>query len=370
MSARSQLPTGRTVSEACAECAAACMHKVDQPADEANVSESIIARNEMVDNVLGIDVSKGKFDAALRRADGRGRSRTFANTEAGFEQLGAWLKQLGVGKLQACLESTGTYGLALAKWLHGAGYVVSVVNPACVKAFADSELSRAKTDRVDAKLIARFCVAMEPAPWSPPAPELSQLQGLVRRLETLQQMLQQERNRRGVPGVSGLVQSSLERTVELLERELEQVGQQLADHIDRHPQLKQRRDLLCSIPGIAETTAARLLSELSGIEFGRARQVAAYAGLVPSPRESGTSVRRKARLSKRGNARLRRALYWPAIVAMRHNPILRPFAQRLLAAGKPKLVVIAAVMRKLLHLAFGVLKHGRPFDPNYHALTA
>jgi len=324
----------------------------------------------MVDNVLGIDVSKGKFDGALRRADGTGRSRAFANTKAGFEQLEVWLEKLGVGKVQACLESTGTYGLALAEYLHSKGHVVSVVNPACIKAFADSELSRAKTDKVDAKLIARFCVAMKPTPWSPPAPEVSQLQGLVRRLESLQGMVQQERNRREAPGISEPVRASLERTVELLQEELEQVRQQLADYIDSHPQLKQRRDLLCSIPGIGETTAARLLSEMSGIEFGRARQLAAYAGLVPSPRESGTSVRRKARLSKRGNARLRRALYWPAIVAMRHNPILRPFAERLLAAGKPKLVVIAAVMRKLLHLAFGVLKHQRPFDPNYHALTA
>ena len=346
------------------------MHKVDQPADCANVSESMIARNEMVDNVLGIDVSKRKFDVAVRRADGTGRSRVFTNRDAGFKQLGTWLRRLGVEQVRACLESTGTYGLALAEYLHGKGHVVSVVNPACIKAFADSELSRAKTDKVDAKLIARFCVAMAPAPWSPPAPEVRGLQGLVRRLESLQGMVQQERNRLEAPGISGLVQSSLERTRARLQEELEQVRQQLADHIDSHPQLKQRRDLLCSIPGIGETTAARLLSEMSGIEFGRARQVAAYAGLVPSPRESGTSVRKKARLSKRGNARLRRALYWPAIVAMRHNPILRPFAERLLAAGKPKLVVIAAVMRKLLHLAFGVLKHGRPFDRNYHALTA
>lgn len=343
------------------------MHKVDQPADVANVSESMIARIEMADNVLGIDVSKGKFDVALRWADGRGRSRVFANGEAGFKQLRAWLEKLGVGTVHACLESTGTYGLALAEFLHRAGHVVSVVNPACIKAFAQSELSRAKTDRVDAKLIARFCAAMRPAPWQPPAPELSQLQALVRRLEALGQMVQQERNRLEAPGISEPVRASVERTLEMLEGELKHVHKQIADHIDRHPDLKRRRDLLCSIPGIGQTTGARLLSEMSGIEFGRARQVAAYAGLVPSPRESGTSVRGKARLSKRGNARLRRALYWPAIVAMRHNPVLRAFAQRLLEAGKPKLVVIAAVMRKLLHLAFGVLKHGRPFDPNWTA---
>lgn len=110
-----------------------------------------------------------------------------------------------------------------------------------------------------------------------------------------------------------------------------------------------------------------MLAELSGCDFQHARQVAAYAGLVPQERQSGCSVRGKARLSKRGNGRLRKALYWPAIVAMRHNPALAAFARRLREAGKPKMVVIAAVMRKLLHLAFGVLTHQRPFDPNWIA---
>jgi len=327
----------------------------------------MIASNEMADNVLGIDVSKQKFDVALRRADASGRSRAFANTQAGFGQLEVWLGKLGAGRVHACLESTGTYGLALAQFLHDAGHVVSVVNPACIKAFAQSELRRAKTDRVDAKVIARFCEAMEPAPWAPPAPEIRQLQGLVRRLESVQQMLQQERNRLDVPGLAGSVRSSLERTVEALRQEVLRLQGEIRKHIDDHPHLSQQQELLRSIPGIGERTAQRLLSEMSTLPFSRARQVAAYAGLVPSPRESGTSVRGRSRLSKRGNVRLRQALYWPAIVAMRHNPVLRSFAGRLLAAGKPKLVVIAAVMRKLLHLAFGVLKHQRPFDPNWVA---
>jgi transposase len=319
----------------------------------------------MADNVLGIDVSKEKFDVALRWGQGKTRSRAFANTQAGCAQLRGWLEKLGVGRVHACLESTGSYGLGVAQFLHQTGHTVSVVNPACIKAFADSELSRAKTDRVDAKVIARFCGAMQPAPWQPPAPQLSELQGLVRRVESVQQMLQQERTRQHTPGLSGRVQRSLARTAQALEQEVAQLEEEIRRHLDQHPQLKQQRDLLCTIPGIGQATAQRLLSEMSGIEFGRARQLAAYAGLVPATRESGTSVRGRGRLSKRGNARLRRALYWPAIVAMRHNPVLRAFAQRLLEAGKPKLVVIAAVMRKLLHLVFGVLKHQRPFDPHW-----
>jgi len=323
----------------------------------------------MVDNVLGIDVSKRKFDVALLRADGKSRSHAFPNSAAGFRQLQRWLRGLGVEQVHACLESTGTYGLALASFLHQAVDTVSVVNPACIKAFADSELKRAKTDRVDAKVIARFCAAMAPQPWQPPAAHVSELQALARRLESVQQMIQQERNRLEAPGISGAVRASLERTLGLLEEELGRLREQISDHIDQHPELKRRRDLLCSIPGIAETTAARLLSEISATDFSRARQLAAYAGLVPCVRQSGSSLRGRGRLSKRGNVRLRRALYWPAIVAMRHNPTLRAFAQRLREAGKPTMVIVAALMRKLLHIAFGVLKHGRPFDPNYHPVT-
>lgn len=319
----------------------------------------------VIDNVLGIDISKDKFDVALRRPTGAGRSRAFANQETGFAQLRQWLRQLGVDRVHACLEATGSYGWALAEYLHREGHPVSVVNPACAKAFADSQLNRAKTDRVDAKCLARFCQALRPKLWQPPAPEVRQLQGLVRRLEGLQGLLQQERNRLQAPGLCPLVRASLDRTSELLAAELKQLRQQLTAHLEQHPQLRQQRDLLCSIPGLAELTAARVLGELAGLDFTQARQLAAYAGLVPSPQQSGTSRQSRGRLSKRGNSRLRRALYWPAIVAMRRNPVLAAFSQRLLAAGKPKLVVIAAVMRKLLHLAFGVLKQQRPFDPAY-----
>jgi len=322
----------------------------------------------MKGNVLGIDVSKRKFDVALQREDGKSRSRAFSNDEAGFQRLQEWLQRLGVERVHACLEATGTYGLALAEYLHGEGHVVSVVNPAQIKAFGESELQRTKTDRVDAKLIARFCRAMAPSPWQPPAPEVAQLQALVRRMESLQQMIQQERNRLEAPGLSPAVQESLERTLELLEAEPQRLQDQIPSHLDQPPGLKEKQELLSSIPGIGESTANLLLSEMSGVDFGSARQLAAYAGLVPHQRQSGSSVRGRARLSKRGNSRLRRALWWPAIVAMRHNPLLASFAQRLREAGKPTKVIIAAVMRKLLHLAFGVLKHHRPFDPNYHPL--
>jgi len=321
----------------------------------------------MADNMLGIDVAKGKFDVVLVRADGKRQWRTFANTAEGFGALLGWLGKQQALPVHACLEATGTYGLALATFLHQAGQQVSVVNPACIKAFADSELKRTKTDKVDAGLIARFCRAMQPALWQPPAPEVAQLQGLVRRLESLQQMAVQERNRLAAPGLAEPVRESVARTLAMLQEEMKRLRGQLDDHVDGHAALKQQRELLTSINGIGRTTANLLLGELSGCDFQKAREVAAYAGLVPQERQSGSSVRGKARLSKKGNRRLRKALYWPAIVAIRHNPVLAAFARRLREAGKPKMVVIAAVMRTLLHLAFGVLKHQRPFDPNWIA---
>jgi transposase len=145
-----------------------------------------------------------------------------------------------------------------------------------------------------------------------------------------------------------------------------QVKQLLADHFDQHPHLKQQRDLLISIPGIGEQTAALLLAEMGFLDtYDHARQLAAHAGLTPCEFSSGSSVKGKPRLSLVGNSRLRKALYLPAVCAMRHNPLLKAFAQRLLARGKLKMQVIGALMRKLLPLAYGILKSQQPFGPFY-----
>ena len=140
----------------------------------------------------------------------------------------------------------------------------------------------------------------------------------------------------------------------------------IRNHINNHPGLKRQSELLDSIPGIAETTAALLLSEITNInQYRKARQVAAYAGLVPRERQSGSSVRGRTRLSKIGNARLRRALYFPAITALRCSPFFQAWAKGLAERGKSKMSVICAVMRKLVHLAYGGLKSEKPFDPQW-----
>ena len=321
-------------------------------------------------DILGIDVSKDKFDMVLLRDSGS-RHKVFANNAAGFEALKRWLCNRGVKGLHACMEATGCYWEGLAIALHEAGYTVSVVNPARVKAFAQSQMRRTKNDRVDAMVIADFCRALEPHPWSPPIPELRQLQALTRRLEDLQGLQAQEKNHLSAAESAHEVSDSIDRTIALLQTEIDALQGQIEEHIEAHPILKQRWALLTSIPGVGPATAASLIAELVHIAtFSSARQLAAYAGLVPSERRSGSSLRGRPRLSKAGRTQLRKALFYPAMAATRYNPLIRSFYRRLLAAGKPKMLALAACMRKLLHIVFGVLRHNAPFDPNYQPCFA
>jgi transposase len=240
--------------------------------------------------------------------------------------------------------------------------VVSIVNPAAIRAYAGSQLKRAKTDDVDAVLIAHFAVTQRPPAWTPPAPAIRTLQGLVRRLDALVEMHAQEANRLAAGVSIDEVRSSIEVVLTHLHGQIAHVRRLIQDHINRHPDLRQRRELLTSIPGIGEATAATLIAELFDKPYTNARQAAAFAGLVPRIQQSG-QWRGRARLSKIGPARLRKALYFPAITALRCNPTIQATAARLRAAGKPPMVIIGAAMRRLIHLAFGVLKRRQVYEP-------
>ena len=312
---------------------------------------------------LGIDISKLKFDACLIRDGGKLRHRVFPNSPAGFARLSAWLTKHHVERAHACLEATGAYGEALAAYLHDAGHTVSVVNPAAIKAYAQSRLSRAKTDKADATLIAQFCHERRPPAWQPLPAEVRDLQALVRRLDSLVGMRQMEANRLEVAATAA-VKASISEHLAYLDSEVARAEELIRSHIDTHSGLRAQRDLLRSIPGIGETTAAKLLGEVMDVKiYASARQLAAFAGLAPRLHESGTSVKKRAKLSKVGAPRLRKALYFPAIAAIKHNPYIKELGERLRRRGKCPMQVIGAAMRKLIHLAYGVLKSGRPFDP-------
>ncbi len=312
--------------------------------------------------LLGIDIAKDKFDAALLLDSGKYKTKVFANTASGFAHLQQWLCSHQALHVHACMEATGVYGDALAFFLVDADHVVSVINPAQIKAFAQAELVRNKTDAVDARLIARFGALHQPPVWAPPARSVRQLQALVRRLDALNDLRGQEANRLEVSEPT--VHDSIATVLQTIDAQIRDIRRRINDHIDQNPDLRGKRELLESIPGIATATSAQLLVYLAQEgRFTKAKELGAFAGLTPRRIESGSSVKGKSRLSKMGEPRLRKALYMPAIVAMRHNPVMAAFAQRLLARGKPKMVVIGAIMRKLIHLAFGVLKSGKPFDP-------
>lgn len=313
--------------------------------------------------VLGIDISKSKFDVALLKG-GKVKNKVFENSPIGFEGLTKWLAKQGIegdDKVHACLEATGTYGEALSLYLADQGHRVSVVNPMRVKGFGISMMARTKTDKSDARVIARFCEAMRPATWTPPAPEILDLRAMVRRLHALQEMLLAEQNRLDV--APERVKSDIEEHVGQLAQKIKKIKEEIRQHLDSYPELRGQRDLLDSIPGIGEAMINSILSLFIRVQdFESAREFASHIGVSPKVRQSG-KWQGKTKMCKTGDARLRKALYMPAIVSLRHNPLIARFADRLEAAGKPKMVIIGAVMRKLAHIIYGVLKSGKPFDP-------
>jgi len=319
----------------------------------------------MTQPVLGIDIAKASFDVCLI-IEGKNRQAEFENNSSGFKKLSHWLGKHTPVKVHACLEATGQFGEALAEYLYQAGHMVSVVNPARIKAYGSSKLRRNKTDKADAELIAQYCLREQPALWTPPPASFKDLQALVRRYDDLQTTYQQEKNRLKSGTTQPVVVADLKEHLAYLEEKLALILQAIQEHIQACPELKQRQDLLLSIPGIGKLTASKLLGEIRDVcAFGDARQLAAYAGVTPRNFVSGTSICKKARMTKMGNANLRKTLYMPAISAKRYNPIIRAFCQRLLDAGLSPKQVIGAAMRKLLHLIFGILKSGKPFDPNF-----
>lgn len=316
---------------------------------------------------LGLDVSKATIDAYL--FDERGEAvKKVSNNAKGFAQLKKWLTNRRVKDVHVCMEYTGTYYEDVAESFVDDGYLVSVVNPAKIKAYSQVLLSRAKTDEIDAKIIAKFCASQKPDRWEPPSQKERKLRGLVRFSMSLKESRASYEVQLQTPNLLPEVGRSIKTLIDSLTDEIKAVEVEINELIDNDPDLRDRRRLLKSIQGIKDTTAAVIMAELPHIDdFEDSKAIAAFAGLSPRTRRSGTSVRGRGGICKTGNSRLRQALWWPAIVGMKWNPCLRALQDRLRTLGKPNKKIIVAAMRKLLVLAYGVLKSGRPFDG---ALTA
>jgi len=315
---------------------------------------------------LGIDVAKAKLDCALLLPNGKFRTKSgLSNTPKGFAELVHWLHAQQAGQVHVCMEATGIYWEGIAEHMSNTGYTVSVVNPFQIKSFGHSCLARTKTDKIDARLIARFCAEHRPEPWQAPSVSEQTLKALVLRLEALQTMRVQELNRAEV--ARDAVRGGILAHIDWLDGQIKELLREIRNHIDNDPELKGRRELLISIPGVGEHTVALLLGFcVHPGRFCNARQVVAFAGLDPRQHESGSSVRGKPRLSKIGHSILRKSLYMPAVTTLYKTQWGREFRQRLAATGKVPMLIIGAMMRKLIHVAFGVLKSGRPFNAALH----
>ena len=325
--------------------------------------------NEHATCVVGIDVSKRKLDIALL-TNSKIKSKVFDNTVTGHRELVQWLLERGAEQQRThiCMEATGPYSEAVAIALVESGWSISVVNPARIKGFARGELVRNKTDRADASLLARFCAAMRPSLWVPPPAEWRELRGWVDRLQALKDMYQQESNRleaHAATGQTSLIKS-IQTHLDWLTQQIGALEHDINDHINRHPELKHDAELLRSIPGIGSTTVAKVLAYAGDVRrFANAKALAAFIGVTPRQRLSGSSVKGRTMMSRTGHADLRRALYMPGLVARRHNPVLRAFGDRLSTTGLAPKAVVGAVMRKLAHLIYGVIKSGQPFDVSF-----
>jgi transposase len=223
-----------------------------------------------------------------------------------------------------------------------------------------------KTDPADARAIATFCRDRRPRLWVPPSPAVRQVQALVRRRDELRRMAAADKTRLDAPDLTRAARQSLARTVRFLSKEADRVQAEAEATIAADPALAADCALLETITGVGRQTATTVLAELPPVDhLPSAESAAAYAGLAPAEFQSGKSVKKYTRLSKAGTVRLRTALYVPTLTAIRFNPVLRAFYQRLVAAGKPRMQAVGACMRKLVMIGYGVLKNRQPFDPQW-----
>jgi transposase len=314
----------------------------------------------------GIEISQLTLVVALRCGDHDESPREFPNSAEGHQGVLRFLARSG-RRVQVAMESTGLYGLDLALALHQAGVAVMVANPRAVRHFAQAMLQRSKNDQLDAVVLREFAARMDFQAWRPPSASALKLVAVARRLEALTDMMAAEKNRRHAASLSealpAIIRRDIQRSIQTQQRAIDRLTRAAQEFIADDPELARRYELLLSISGFGATSAVHTLAELNLLPAGmNVRQWVAYAGLDPREYSSGTSVHKKARISKAGNKHLRRALYMPALVAVRREAHVRAYYEHLLARGKTKMQALVATMRKLLHAIFGMFKHDQLFD--------
>jgi len=321
---------------------------------------------------VGIDVGCEELWVSV---PGR-KPRRFEHCKRGIRSLYNWAaKKAGDDQLYFCMEATGVYSISIASQMVSEYQArVSVVNPAQIAAYGHVQMKRSKTDQLDAEVIRSYAETQSPPVWKPAARPLRQLTSLVTQADAIKDCLGQWRNRHlaqkfipNLPDEVKKTQRSIERS---LTTQLKKIETAIANLCAQESTLAQQVALLCTIPGVANQSAVRLLAYgQNWLTERSAKALTAHAGLAPHHHQSGSSVRGKSRIDKRGNPKLRKTLYMPALVAAHHNPVLMRFYKRLLKNGKPKKLALVAAMRKLLLISRAMLIAQKPFNPQNKALT-
>ena len=304
---------------------------------------------------VGIDVAKDRLDVHVRPS---GEAFSVARDGKGLDELVARLRKLDVALI--VLEATGGFETTVAGALCAAGLPLAVVNPRQIRDFARATGRLAKTDALDAAAIAHFAEAVRPDARPVPDAQAQALGELVTRRRQIVEMMTAERNRRGRLANRRMIKS-VDRLLKALQRELSDLEADLDDTVRGTPAWRETEDLLKSVPGIGDIVARTLIADLPELGTLDRKKIAALVGVAPFNRDSGTL--RGKRTVWGGRANVRAALYMAALVASRHNPILRRFYQRLLEAGKPKKLALTAVMRKLLTILNAIVRDQTPWQP-------
>lgn len=320
---------------------------------------------------LGIDVGKFDLFCHIIKDEDKDKpvSAKFDNSAAGIKSLLSWLKKnADLNSTLICMEQTGNYSQLAAETLYATNPLACyVVNPRRIKAFNDRKLRRCKSDTADAKSIANFIRKEydELRVWQPQPKHIQLIKSITRHVESLTSDLARLKTKLQSTG-DAEVTRSITRNMKFIKSEITNLREKVQKIIVKHQELKKKSILLDSIIGVGQVVSHTIISEISDInDFQSARQLAAWCGVTPKHYESGTSGKTKTPITKVGSATLRKALFMPAMVAMQHNPIIKEFAKRLKANGKAGREVVLACVRKLIHLIYGVLKSGKPFNPEY-----
>lgn len=311
---------------------------------------------------VGVDIAKDKFDVALLRKDKGPQLKVFNNNKAGHAAFVEWLKNKA-DDLKICLEATGHYSEGLAEYLHKKNIFVSVVNPYKIKQFAKLMLLRNKNDTVDSILIGQYAAKMLPEPFKPRTVEQKQLREYIQLSDTIKDQIIQLENKMSSMQIKA-VKKIIESSIEQMNKKIKKIGECIDKLVAESEYFSKVIKRLTAIKGIGELSVHKILAYLPEVsQFHSAKALAAYIGLSPKQNESG-KFKGKTHICKFGSAHLRKALYMPALSVKRHNQELQPFVMRLEKSGlKPK-AIVCALMRKLSHIIYGMLKSDCEYDPN------